>query len=122
MEHSRLAHPWLVLAPCALYIRDLLMTTDEDDARLKKLKFRAWRRGFREADLILGPFADKHVASFSPAELDWFEALLEQPDQDLYGWIVGTAPTPASYDGEIMNRIKQFRFEAHNMQGGARGG
>jgi len=73
------------------------MTTDEDDARLKKLKFRAWRRGFREADLILGPFADKHVASFSPAELDWFEALLEQPDQDLYGWIVGTAPTPAAW-------------------------
>jgi len=98
------------------------MTTDEDDARLKKLKFRAWRRGFREADLILGPFADKHVGTFSPAELDWFEALLEQPDQDLYAWIVGTAPTPAAYDSEIMNRIKQFRFEAHSIQGDARGG
>ena len=29
--------------------------------------------------------------TFSPAELDWFEALLDQPDHDLYGWIVGTA-------------------------------
>ena len=47
------------------------MSTDE--ARLKKLKFRAWRRGFREADLILGPFADRYVAGFDPAMLDEFE-------------------------------------------------
>lgn len=98
------------------------MTIEDDDARLKKLKFRAWRRGFREADLILGPFADKHVATFSPAELDWFEVMLEVPDQDLYGWIVGTASTPAEYDTEIMNRIKAFRFEAHAIRGDDRGG
>jgi antitoxin CptB len=96
------------------------MTTD--DARLKKLRFRAWRRGFREADLILGPFADNHVQDFSPAELDWFEHLLDQPDQDLYAWIVGREPTPAAFDVEIMNRIKQFRFEAHQARGDDRGG
>jgi len=96
--------------------------TIEDDARLKKLKFRAWRRGFREADLILGPFADKHVSQFSPAELDWFEILLDQPDQDVYAWIVGTLPTPAEFDGEIMNRIKAFRFEVHAARGEYRGG
>jgi antitoxin CptB len=96
--------------------------TIEDDARLKKLKFRAWRRGFREADLILGPFADRYVATFSPAELDWFETMLEVPDHDLYGWIVGTAPTPLEFDGEIMNRIKQFRLEAHVVRGVDRGG
>ena len=96
--------------------------TDTDDARLKKLRFRAWRRGFREADLILGPFADRHVPTFTAAELDWFEALLERPDQDLYGWIVGTAPTPPAYDTEIMNRIKAFRFEVHAVRGDDRGG
>ena len=82
-----------------------------DDARLKKLRFRAWRRGFREADLILGPFADKHVPTMTEGELVTFEALLEQPDQDLYAWIVGTLPTPTAFDSEIMNRIKAFRFE-----------
>jgi antitoxin CptB len=97
------------------------MTTD-DDARLKKLRFRAWRRGFREADLILGPFADKHVGAMSAAELDTFEALLEVPDQDLYGWIVGTAPTPAAFDHEIMNRIKAFRFELNPNGSQPRGG
>lgn len=94
--------------------------TISDDARLKKLRFRAWRRGFREADLILGPFADRHVPSMSAAELDAFEALLDQPDQDLYAWIVGTAETPSAFDHEIMNRIKAFRFEAHG--GSFRGG
>jgi len=92
----------------------------DDDARLKKLKFRAWRRGFREADLILGPFADRHVASMTAAELDTFEALLDQPDQDLYAWIIGTAETPAAFDHEIMSRIKVFRDIAHG--GGVRGG
>lgn len=84
-----------------------------DDARLKKLKMRAWRRGFREADLILGPFADQHVSTFSPAELDWFEALLEQPDQDLYDWILERQPTPAQFDGPLMQRLQAFRDEAH---------
>lgn len=87
------------------------MSTDE--ARLKKLKLRAWRRGFREADLILGPFADKHVPQFAPDELDWFEALLEVPDQDLYGWILEREPTPAQFDGPLMKKLKAFRDQAH---------
>lgn len=96
--------------------------TNDDDARLKKLKLRAWRRGFREADLILGPFADRHVSQFTPAELAWFESLLDQPDPDVYAWIVGTLPTPFEFDGEIMNRIKAFRFEVHGARGDDRGG
>jgi len=92
------------------------------EARLNKLKFRAWPRGFREADLILGPFADQHVATFSPEELDTFERLLEVPDQDLYAWIIGREPTPAEYDHQIMNRIKQFRWDAHEARGENNGG
>ncbi|WP_337185308.1 succinate dehydrogenase assembly factor 2 [Phenylobacterium sp.] len=87
--------------------------TTEDDARLKKLKLRAWRRGFREADLILGPFADRHVPTFGAAELDWFEALLEQPDQDLYDWILERKATPAEFDGVLMSKLKAFRDEAY---------
>jgi antitoxin CptB len=84
-----------------------------DHARLKKLKLRAWRRGFREADLILGPFADSHVSDFSTDELDWFERLLEQPDQDIYDWILERVATPAEFDGPLMNRLKAFRDNAH---------
>jgi antitoxin CptB len=93
-----------------------------DEARLKKLKFRAWRRGFREADLILGPFADEHVAGFGPDQLDEFERLLEVPDQDLYAWITDRTPTPAEWDGELMSQIKAFRFQVHAVRGDNNGG
>ncbi|MET0272483.1 MAG: succinate dehydrogenase assembly factor 2 [Phenylobacterium sp.] len=116
MQHTRLAP-----GRRDLYIRRLSMT-DVNDARLKKLRFRAWRRGFREADLILGPFADRHVQDFSPAELDWFEDLLDQPDQDLYAWIMGTLPTPPLYDVEIMNRLKAFRYDLPVSKGDVHGG
>ncbi len=83
-----------------------------DEARLKKIRFRAWRRGFREADLILGPFADEHVATLSPGQLDELEQLLDQPDQDLYAWIIGRSPAPSEFDGEMLGMIRNFRFEA----------
>jgi antitoxin CptB len=93
-----------------------------DDARLKKLRFRAWRRGFREADLILGPFADTHVQAFSEAELDEFERLLEVPDHDLYAWITDRTPPPAEWNTPLMKKIRQFRMELNDHRGGDRGG
>ena len=84
-----------------------------DDPRLKKLKFRAWHRGFVEADLILGPFADGHLEQMGPQQLDDFEVLLDQPDHDLYDWITGREPTPEAFDTEVMDLIRTFRFFAH---------
>jgi antitoxin CptB len=77
-----------------------------ETVRLKKLKFRAWRRGFREADFVLGAFADQELEHLSPADLDAFEALLDQPDQPLYAWIIETEPTPAAFDHAVMRRIR----------------
>ena len=92
-----------------------------DPTRLQKLRFRAWRRGFREADLILGPFADSHVWSMTPEELDLFEALLDAPDQPMFAWVMGHAPTPAEFDNSVMDRVKAFRFSAHAAFDTARG-
>lgn len=70
-----------------------------DPAPLKRLKMRAWRRGIKEMDLILGPFADETVALLSAADLDLFEALLGENDHDLYQWVTarigGSAAQPA---------------------------
>lgn len=57
------------------------------DTRLRRLRMRAWRRGTREMDLILGPFADTAMPGLSASDLDTFEALLEENDHDLYRWI-----------------------------------
>ena len=87
-----------------------------DDQRLGKLRFRAWRRGFREADLILGPFADTHLPSLTPPQLDEFETLLDQPDHDLYGWIIGQTPAPEPFDGAVLALIRSFRFDARTAR------
>ena len=91
-----------------------------DDARLRKMRFRAWHRGFREADLILGPFADQHIGDLGAEELDELERLLDQPDHDLYAWIIGQAPPPAAFAGGVLAQIQAFRgaaFTAPQGQG-----
>ena len=82
------------------------------DARRSKLKYRAWHRGFREADLILGPFADAHLEGLGDDELDQFEALLGQPDPDLYAWIIGQSEAPEAFDLPVLGLIRNFRFDA----------
>ncbi|MDP1631608.1 MAG: succinate dehydrogenase assembly factor 2 [Caulobacter sp.] len=78
------------------------------DIRVKKIRLRAWRRGFREADLILGPFADRYCPAMTVAELDVFEALLEEADQDIYDWYLGRTETPDHIDPDMMTRLKAF--------------
>ncbi len=95
------------------------MDSDLAFNRQKKLKFRAHHRGFVEADLILGPFADAYVAEMSADEVDEFEHILDQPDQDLYGWIVGLKPVPPAFDTPLMARLRDFRFSAFKVRAGA---
>ena len=77
--------------------------------RLGRICFRAWRRGFREADLVLGPFADQVGPTLNDDELTAFEALLaEDDDHALYAWIIGTAPMPEHHDGPLIMKIQAF--------------
>ena len=89
---------------------------NEDDvrqARLRKLSFRAWRRGFKEADIILGHFADDNLSTMNDADLDIFERLLDVEDQDLYGWIIERDPAPEEYQTEILKRLNSFYKTAY---------
>jgi antitoxin CptB len=91
------------------------------DPRLEKLRYRAWRRGFREADLVLGGFADARLESMRPAELEAFESLLDQPDHDLWSWIVGQAAAPAAFDGPLLAQIRAFKLVEPPARPGAPG-
>jgi antitoxin CptB len=79
------------------------------DTRLKRLLFRSWHRGMREADLLLGPFAERHLPSMSARELDLFETLLEENDATLVAWISGTIAPPPAQDSDLLRRIIKFR-------------
>ena len=64
------------------------------EARLKRMRMRSWRRGTKEMDLVLGPWADAHLAGLGEAELASYDALLAENDQDLMAWILGQAAPP----------------------------
>ncbi|WP_149589926.1 succinate dehydrogenase assembly factor 2 [Tabrizicola flagellatus] len=86
------------------------------EARLKRMRMRSWRRGTKEMDLVLGPFADARLAALTPDELDLYDALLAENDQDLMAWILGQAPAPAAFAG-LLDRIAGFaetRLRAEN--------
>jgi len=69
--------------------------------RLKRLKMRSWRRGTKEMDLILGPFADARLATLSEDDLVLYDRMLGENDQDLYRWVTGQAKAPAEIAGMI---------------------
>lgn len=83
-------------------------TSADLDVRRRRILFRAWHRGIREMDLILGRFADAHIGELSEAEVDEFEQLIEAQDHDVFSWISGENPVPAAYDTPIYRRVKAF--------------
>lgn len=80
--------------------------------RQRKLRFRAWRRGFREMDLLMGSFADKTIESLDEPELDEFERLLATPDWEVYAWLIGQKEVPPNHKGPVLDRLIAFRYEA----------
>lgn len=81
-------------------------------ARLKRMRMRSWRRGTKEMDLILGPFADARLEAMQGAALDLYDALLEENDQDLYPWVSGAQPCPPQYL-ELLSEISAFARARH---------
>ena len=81
------------------------------DTRRRKLLFRAWRRGVREMDLILGRFADAHIEKFDDGALDDFERLIEVPNAALYAWVTGDERAPAEHDTTVLRRLIAFHLQ-----------
>ncbi len=61
-------------------------------------------------DLVLGRFADAHIAKLSDAELDEYERWLEVPDQKIYSWVSGAAAAPPEFDSALFRRMREFHL------------
>lgn len=85
--------------------------TRED--RLKRLRYRAWHRGTKEADLLIGGFYDRYGAGWSEAEVDWYETLLEEQDVDIMAWAIGAQPVPTRLEGEMMRAMQRCDYIKH---------
>jgi antitoxin CptB len=75
------------------------------DPRRRRLRYRAWHRGTKESDLIVGGFVDRNIQGFTEAELDELEAVLELPDVDLADWLSGRRPIPPEVETPMLRRI-----------------
>lgn len=90
--------------------------SETPEARLKRMGMRSWRRGTKEMDLILGPWADAHLAGLDEAGLTLYDALLAENDQDLLPWVLGQAEPPAALAAMI---AEIGRFARARLQPGA---
>ena len=78
----------------------------------KKLLYRARYRGFKEADMVIGRFAEAHLGDMSETQVETFRQLLEVPDQQLYAWIIGREPAPENYRTDVLEMIQGFDVAA----------
>lgn len=82
----------------------------QEHSRLRRLRFRAWHRGTREADYMVGGFYDRYATGWSEAEMLWFEELLEEQDVDIMAWGLGTAMVPERFEGPMMDLFRKLDF------------
>ncbi len=85
------------------------ISSSDLDTRRRKALYRSWHRGMREVDLILGSFADGEIARLGDAELELFEALMDEPDGDILKWVTGEKPVPAEHDTSVFSKILAYR-------------
>ena len=78
------------------------------DERRRRLLYRAWHRGTREMDLIMGRFADAALGGLTEAEIAELEGLVDVPDSELYAWLIGGRPVPDNYDHGVFRRLRDF--------------
>jgi antitoxin CptB len=81
--------------------------------RRKRLLHQSRYRGRLESDLLLGRFAAAHLAGLDRADLERYEALLAESDQDLFAWISGHERVPPRHDHALFHRLREFRLVDH---------
>jgi antitoxin CptB len=78
--------------------------------RLARARFRAWHRGTREADYLIGGFFDRHHPQWGDSELVWFESLLGEDDVDVMAWALSVRPAPERYRGPLLVALEKLDY------------
>ncbi len=99
-----------LIVKVALYV-DPMEMSDLDEER-RRLLYRAMHRGFKEADIVVGQFAQANLAGMSDDELSEFTRLLDVPDQELYAWVIGRHPAPDNFNGPVLQKMQAFDVSA----------
>lgn len=82
----------------------------DSENRLRRIRFRAWHRGTREADYMIGGFFDRYHAHWVEADIVWFEALLDEDDVDVMAWALRTQPVPERFQSAQMQLMQRLDY------------
>lgn len=85
-----------------------VLSSENLSQRKRRILFRAWHRGTREMDLLLGRFVDAILVDIPEEKLDELEALMAAPDTELYAWISGKTAVPDNFDTPLYREIVDF--------------
>jgi antitoxin CptB len=85
-----------------------MRTSADLDPRRRRVLYRCWHRGMREVDILIGKFADAHIAVLDDGELDDLEALMEAPDRDIFAWLIDEHEVPVAFNTPLFRKLKQF--------------
>ena len=80
------------------------------ETRLKRLRFRSWHRGTREADYMVGGFFDRFSDGWNDDEIGWYERLMDEQDVDIIAWAIGTATPPARVRGPMITAMQRLDY------------
>ncbi len=80
----------------------------DSDIRRRRIRIRAWRRGLRELDILMGGFVDARLEALSDADLAEMEQLLDLPDAELLSWLSRAADPPPERDTALLKAIIAF--------------
>ncbi len=59
---------------------------------------------------MIGGFFDRYHAGWTPSDLDWFEALLEEDDVEIMAWALGSVEAPQNFAGPLMQALQRLDY------------
>eukprot|EP00002_Diphylleia_rotans_P011501 TRINITY_DN2272_c0_g10_i1.p1 TRINITY_DN2272_c0_g10~~TRINITY_DN2272_c0_g10_i1.p1 ORF type:complete len:124 (-),score=26.12 TRINITY_DN2272_c0_g10_i1:47-418(-) len=77
------------------------------DKRRRCLKVRSWQRGWKENAMMVGSFADHNLVQMTDHELDLFDQLMEEGDNDIFSWITKQKEVPEEFRHEVMEKLQK---------------
>ncbi len=80
------------------------------ETRLKRLRFRSWHRGTKEADMMVGGFYDRYSDEWSDEEISWYERLIDEEDVDIMAWAIGSKAPPEHASGAMMTAMQRLDY------------
>ena len=79
------------------------------NATRKRLLYKATHRGTKEADKIIGGYAEAYLDTMTEDVLASFDRLLDERDHALLNWIMGAEPVPTHVDANLLREIISFK-------------